>query len=256
MDNTQILILGLAAVTSAIIKNGTAVGAGIFLLPVLALVFPPKVALGLGAPIMLASDFVGLRNYWREWCDWREIMRLVVAGALGIATGAACINVIPANLFKLGIGLFATGFAAYQLGKDGIAALRRRRGAAMSAPPRVSGGLAAALGIGYMGGLVTVLAHAGGIVWSMYFLSRKLDKRCFVGSLILLLTLSDAIKIVAYTQIGILSPSSLLIILAMSPIVILGSNLGNRLNKMVPLPLFRGVVLVFILVVGARLALS
>ena len=31
MDNTQILILGLAAVTSAIIKNGTAVGAGIFL---------------------------------------------------------------------------------------------------------------------------------------------------------------------------------------------------------------------------------
>lgn len=256
MDNTQIIILGIAAVTSAVIKNGTAVGAGIFLLPVLALAFPPKIALGLGAPVMLASDFVGLRNYWREWCDWKEILRLILAGGLGIASGAFLIHVIPAHLFKMGIGLYATGFAVYQLAKDLIRAQRLRRGTASPPGTLLAAGGAAAVGIGYLGGVATVLAHAGGVVWSAYFLARKLDKRCFVGSLILLLTLSDMLKIVTYVQLGILDFSAIAIILAMSPVVILSSNLGNWLNKKVSPALFRAVVLVFILAVGIKLVIS
>lgn len=256
MEASQLIVLGVAAVASAIIKNGTAVGAGIFLLPVLALAFPAKMALGLGAPVMLASDIMGLRNYWREWGDWKEITRLVLAGALGIVSGALLINVIPAHLFKLGIGIYAALFAVWQLAKDSLAAARRRRGTASPPILCVPRGLAAALGIGYLGGVATVLAHAGGVVWSMFFLNRKMDKRCFVGSLILLLTLSDLLKIVTYMQIGILDGSSTLAILAMSPAIVLGSNLGNWLNKKVPPPLFRAVVLLFILAVGLKLVLA
>ncbi len=81
------MVLALATAASSLIKNGAAVGSGIFLLPVLALVFPPKIALGLGAPVMLASDLMGIRNYWGEWDDWHEILRIILAASVGIALG-------------------------------------------------------------------------------------------------------------------------------------------------------------------------
>lgn len=116
--------------------------------------------------------------------------------------------------------------------------------------------MGAALGIGYLGGVATVLAHAGGVVWSIFFLARKLEKRCFVASIILILTLSDVIKIVTYLQIDILDLSAILIVLVMSPVIILGSNLGNWLNKRISPVRFRAVVLAFILVLGVKLAVS
>ena len=79
----QLLIVAFAVVGSAIIKNGVGVGAGIFMLPFLALVFPPKIALGLGAPAMLVSDIVGIRNYWGEW-DQKELLLLVPPALLAV----------------------------------------------------------------------------------------------------------------------------------------------------------------------------
>ena len=61
MSVWEVCIVALAGFCSGIIKNGVGVGSGIFLLPTLALAFPAKVALGLGAPLMLASDIIGMR---------------------------------------------------------------------------------------------------------------------------------------------------------------------------------------------------
>ena len=71
MESYHIIIIAIAVSGSAVIKNSVGIGAGVFLLPVLTLVLPPKVALGLGAPAMLISDLVGIKNYWGEW-DKRE----------------------------------------------------------------------------------------------------------------------------------------------------------------------------------------
>jgi uncharacterized membrane protein YfcA len=64
MEVYQLVILAVATTASAIIANGVAIGAGIFLLPVLSLAFLAKVALGLGAPLMFVSNVVGIKNYW------------------------------------------------------------------------------------------------------------------------------------------------------------------------------------------------
>ena len=67
MEVYQLVILAAATSASAVISNGVAIGAGIFLLPVLSLAFPAKVALGSGAPLMFVASLVGIKNYWREW---------------------------------------------------------------------------------------------------------------------------------------------------------------------------------------------
>ncbi|WP_300155121.1 sulfite exporter TauE/SafE family protein [Solidesulfovibrio sp.] len=248
MEPYQIAVLCVAVAASSVIKNSAAVGSGIFLLPVLALAFPPKIALGLGAPAMLASDIMGLRNYWREWGDWREILRVVLAATVGIALGSYCIQAIPADIFKLGIGGFAVAFALYHLLRDaGLLAAARES--------RVGGGIASSICIGALGGVATVLAHAGGLVWSMYFAGRKMDKRCFTATMILLFAISNLVKLAAYMQLGILNMESNLLILAMAPVIYLSSNLGNRINKRVNPALFRNIVLMLILVVGASLFL-
>ena len=70
------LFLAAAGFLSGLIKTGVGVGSGLVLLPTLALVFPAKVALGLGAPMLLASDIIGLHYYWKQWLPRRELTRL------------------------------------------------------------------------------------------------------------------------------------------------------------------------------------
>ncbi|MGO9175860.1 MAG: TSUP family transporter [Desulfobaccales bacterium] len=84
-------------------------------------------------------------------------------------------------------------------------------------------------------------------------MGRNLDKRCLVSTLLLLFAFSNLLEIFTYGGIGILSPQSTLIVLAMSPITILSSNFGNFLNKKVRPELFRNIVLLIILVAGISL---
>ena len=107
-------IIAIAAIGSAVIKNGVGVGAGIFMLPFLALVLPAKFALGLGAPIMLVSDITGVVYYWKEW-DKRELLLLLPPAVLGVILGASMIKLIPNELFRFWVGVFAIGFSSYQL---------------------------------------------------------------------------------------------------------------------------------------------
>ena len=219
----------------------------------LALVFPPKLALGLGAPIMFAAEMVGLKNYWGEWDDRRDVSLLLVAAIVGIALGSCLINLIPNYLFKIGIGVFVVSFSLYQLFKDLPLFDRLRAQASGSRCGTGLPGKVACGAIGFLGGVATVLAHAGGAVWSTYYIRRKLDKRRFVGTLILIFALSNIFKIFAYLRIDILSMETTLVVLAMSPIVIFSGMFGNMLNKRVNPVLFRRLVLVFILVSGIGL---
>ncbi|MGP8106900.1 MAG: sulfite exporter TauE/SafE family protein [Desulfobaccales bacterium] len=255
MDVYQLVILAVTTMASAIIANGVAIGSGIFLLPVLCLAFPAKVALGLGAPLMFISNVVGIKNYWGEWGEWRELLRFFIAATLGIILGSCLINIIPNHLFKIGVGIFAICFSLYQLIKGSSAWLwfRPLKAAPLSETGLQGGGKVLAVGVGFLGGVVTVLCHAGGAVWSMYFVGRNLDKRCLVSTLMLLFAFSNLLKTFTYWGIGILSPQSTLIVLAMSPLIILSSNFGNFLNKKVRPELFRNIVLLIILAAGISL---
>jgi len=249
-----LIILLLATVAAAVISNGVAIGSGIFLLPVLSLAFPAKIALGLGAPIMLASNIIGIKNYWGEWGDWRELLGFFMAAVVGIFLGSGLIQYIPNHLFKLGVGIFAISFALYQLISNSALWRRLQPGRIMSL--RISdlqdGKILGTL-IGFLGGVATVVCHAGGAVWSMYFVTRKMDRRRLVSTLLLIFAFTNLLKIIAYWRIGILNIRSTLIVMALFPIIIPSSNLGNYLNKRIQPELFRTLVVLIILVAGISL---
>lgn len=111
MNFMELFTIAIAGFLSVLIKNGVGIGLGIFLLPVLTLVFPAKIVLGIGAPIMLGSDIIGLRKYWKEWASTRELLWLLGPAVPGMLLGTWLIPVIPGHAFRMGVGLFGMAYA-------------------------------------------------------------------------------------------------------------------------------------------------
>lgn len=250
MNLMEICMVALAGFCSSLIKTGVGIGAGIFLLPTLSLAFPAKTALGLGAPLLLASDVIGIRYYWKQWAAPRILARLMAAAAPGLLVGTLLLPVISADGFRLGVGLFGMtyavsflfpSFAPVRLLKEVLARINRRA---------ESGQI---YFYGALGGVATVLAHAGGLVWSMYLTKAVPDRRAFVGTVVLLFFVTDIYKTVAYVATGTLSGSALLDMLPAIPAVWVGSAVGNRLNRRMNQELFRRLVLCTIFVISAKL---
>ncbi len=250
MSLLEICIVGLAGFCSSLIKTGVGIGAGIFLLPTLSLAFPAKMALGLGAPLLLASDVIGIRYYWKQWLAPRELTRLLAAAAPGLLAGTLLLPIIPADGFRIGVGIFGMlyaashlfpSFAPVRLLKNGLAGVNRR----------IDGGQIYFYGA--LGGVATVLAHAGGLVWSLYLMTATRDRRVFVGTVVLLFFVTNTYKTIAYVAIGAMPASSLMGILPAIPAVWAGSAIGNRLNRRMDQDLFRKLVLATIFAISAEL---
>lgn len=252
MSIWEICVVALAGFCSGVIKNGVGIGSGIFLLPTLSLVFPAKMALGLGAPLMLASDVMGLRYYWMQWTSKSELARLLLAAIPGLLVGTLLIPIIPAAGFRAAVGIFGMFFALSHLYPAFAPVQWLKRGMA-GLNSRIVGKQIYVYGA--LGGAATVLAHAGGIVWSLYLMTSIQDKRTFVGTIVLVFFLTNIYKTAAYLAIGTLSAGALLAILPAIPTVWLGSALGNYANKRMNQEFFRKVVFVIIFIVSAKLCL-
>ncbi|MDR2573288.1 MAG: sulfite exporter TauE/SafE family protein [Desulfovibrio sp.] len=199
MDLWEIAVVVITGFCSGVIKTGVGIGSGVFLLPTLSLAFPAKFALGLGAPMMLASDIWGLRYYWKQWAPTGIIVRLLLAAIPGLLVGTLLLPVIPAKFFRLCVGVFGAFYAISMLWpsfppvvllKSFFQSVNRKY-----ADKRI-------YFYGMLGGVSTVLAHAGGLVWSIYLLDELKDKRTIVGTYVLLFCVTNIYKVIAYIYIG------------------------------------------------------
>ena len=250
MSLLEICIVALAGFCSGVIKTGVGIGSGIFLLPTLSLAFPAKTALGIGAPLLLASDVIGMRYYWKQWAAPQELLRLTLSAMAGLLAGTLLLPVISSDGFRVGVGIFGMAYAVsylfpsftpVRLLKEGLSGVNRR----------IEGGQVYFYGA--LGGAATVLAHAGGLVWSLYLMTAVRDRRTFVGTVVLLFFVTNIYKTMAYVAIGTMPASILVDMLPAIPAVWAGSALGNRLNKRMNQDLFRKVVLGVIFLVSAKL---
>lgn len=243
---------------SGLIKTGVGVGAGIVLLPTLALAFPAKMALGLGAPMLLASDVMGLHYYWKQWLPRPQLLRLFLAIVPGLVLGVVLLPLIPGKAFRICVGLFGTLYALSLLWpKFPVAVLLktlvgRLNERCMASRAQNHKG---AYIYGFLGGFSTVLAHAGGLVWSLYLITAAPDRRVFVGTTIILFFITNIYKTISYVCIDIISIDALMQVIPAIPMIFLGSYFGNIINKRCDQVLFRKIVLCFILVTSISLCL-
>jgi uncharacterized membrane protein YfcA len=118
-------------------------------------VMPPKEAV----PFMMVCSLLlqgAAMLMLREHLQWRRAASLIVGGLAGLAPGLWLLQHVDAPTFRIGFGVFLTGYAAYMLFRPGLARPREMSGALGDASVGFGGGV--------IGGL-TAMPGAAPTIW-------------------------------------------------------------------------------------------
>jgi uncharacterized membrane protein YfcA len=232
-------VAGAAALVTGFLRNAVGGGIGLALTPLLTILLPPQSVLALIGLLLLLSDPISLWLYWRRW-DLGEARRLLPAMLVGIVLGGWLVAGLSATGLRRTIGGAALVFGLVQL----AVLLRRAAPSAVASPPP------AAIGIGLLAGLASTVAHSGGVVLGLYLVGRPLTSAGVVATGTLAYAVSDVMKVGTYAAIGWVTPPLILVTVAATPFLYIGSWLGYRLNARLPRRAF-ALTLVAIALAGA-----
>ncbi|MFZ5632162.1 MAG: sulfite exporter TauE/SafE family protein [Bacillota bacterium] len=218
---TTILTI-IAAAMAGLIKTTFGIGAGVFLTPLLSLIIFPKTAVALMAPMMLITDITTLWMHRGKW-NLKHIYILLPGVLVGIVAGSYYLAWASTSLTKLTIGIIAMVFSAYQI--------IRIRYPKFFANKEIS--TPAGIIISLFAGVSSAIAHSGGIIITIYLITKNLNKSSFVATLVAILFFSDVLKMITYTKLHLLTQPLLINGLELTPVLFLGSWLGSKLiNKL------------------------
>jgi uncharacterized membrane protein YfcA len=210
--------------------------------PLLALVLPPRVGLGLMLPLLLTTDLLALVRYRGQW-DRRSVATLLPPSILGIALGGYLLQLIPSDLLVRLIGLFALVFSSMQW-------IAHRGRQTSEAPPfRPWMGLA----FGFAAGVTSTLAHLGGILTTMFLLPRRLGPAQFVATGTVVFVCMNLAKLPPYLHQGLLPMEVWRQAAMLFPALFAGALVGFTLNGRVSPKRFNLVVLGIVFCTGIYL---
>lgn len=242
MDTSFYLVSAIAVLLTGISKSGFAGGLGILAIPAMSLFVSPQVATGIMLPILCIMDIANLWKYHKVWV--REYVMLLIPGALiGLALGTVTFYWINASMLKIAIGFLAIWFVLQYL----IGLARK-----VSGEP-VKNNKWHCLFIGTLSGWTSFVAHAGGPPIKGFLLSQNMDKTQFVATNSIFFFVINFLKIIPYFFLGQFTSESLMMSLALLPLVPIGVLLGFRLHNVVDQVLFTRIVYVLLAFAGMKL---
>jgi len=166
-------------------------GLGALLTPLLALVLPVALAVGVLLPMLMVGDVFALYMYWKEW-DLELIKRMLPAGVVGALAGTALLSWLSPDGLRVVLGIFVLVLVAYKFLSDRIQALRYE--------PKAWHAPAA----GLLSGLASGMFNYGGPAFSSYLLLQKFKARPFIATTAIYFALLNLIKVPGFLYTGVL----------------------------------------------------
>jgi hypothetical protein len=170
---------------------------GALLTPILSLVLPVSLAVGVLLPMLMAGDVFAIYSYWREW-DGALVRRMLPTGVLGALAGTYLLAALPPNALRVALALFVLLLVAYRFVSDRIQSL--------SYQPRAWHAPAA----GALAGLASGMFNNGGPPFNSYLLLQKYPPRAFIATTALFFALLNLIKVPGFLYTGVLDVPRLL----------------------------------------------
>lgn len=250
----KLVIGGIAALLIGISKAGFGGGVGMLATPLCVLAFGSKEAIGVLLPMLIVGDFFSLLAYWRRW-KAKNLVYLLPGVLVGIILGIGCIGRFSPQQLNFVIGLLAVGFVIFQIFQDQI--IKKEKTFRPNHP------------IGFLFGLITGLtstfAHGAGPIVTMFLLPQRLPKQLFVGTMILIFTCVNWLKMPFYCLDQKVIPWSWLPTEALinrhtlpwsllfMPLIPFGVWIGVRLNRWFPEIWFQRVIYLLLFLTGLQL---
>ena len=233
------LVLGVSALTAGISKSGVP---GIAMLGAVfvPLVMPAKLSTAYVLPFLLFADVIAI-TYWRNSAVMRYIIALLPAMFAGIIAGFLVMDRIPDAVYGKVLGSIVILLLS-------VDAVFRHLKIRIPEHSRVF-----AWGMGFLAGVMTMLANAAGPALMLYLLAMNISKEQFVGTSAWIYFAINVFKVPFSIALGLMTLDSLRVNFMLVPCVILGSILGVRLIRRISGPLFEKMMRVMVLIGGIKL---
>lgn len=217
------LVAALCVLVTGISKAGLGGALGGLAVPVMSIWLAPRDAVAVVLPILIATDWVGIRA-WRGKARWDDLQVLLPGALLGVVVGTLAFGLLPEAGVKATVGAIAVAFAVDRI-------LRRKTAAPAESTTsgRGFGWLA-----GAASGFTSTLAHAGGPPVMAYLLHRRLPRETFVATSVYFFTALNLAKLPFYLGLGIFSRDTLWMSALLLPLVPLGVWAGLRVLQWIP----------------------
>lgn len=239
MDPLILIVLLISSFIAALISGAAGFGGSLLLLPVLSLCVGPHIAV----PVLTLAQLIG--NISRmaagfKTIEWKSVGLFLLTALPLAALGALGFTLLPPDLVTRFVGaalvilVLIKMFANVDLPKNNATFL---------AGGALTGGLSG-------------LCGSGGPVGAAVFLSRGLAPVAYIASEATTATAMHILKSVIYAKFDFLTPSALLLGLAMGVCMIAGTYVAHHFIKNMEPKKFQKYVAVLLLIVGASLIVT
>ena len=209
-------------------------GLGALLTPILALVLPVALAVGVLLPMLMVGDAFAVYTYWKEW-NPDLVRRMLPAGVVGAIAGTFLLSWLPPDGLRMVLGVFVLLLVAYKFVSDRIQGMRYE--------PRLWHAPAA----GFLSGVASGMFNNGGPAFSSYLLLQKLTARPFIATSAIYFALLNLIKVPGFLYTGVLDLPLLFSLWWVFPFIPLGLWAARRMLTRVSLPAFEAIITVLLI---------
>ncbi|CAK7057205.1 MAG: hypothetical protein DELT_01285 [Desulfovibrio sp.] len=236
-----LIVLAIAAVLTGVSKTGVP-GMGILFAVLVPLVIPAKQSTGFILPFLVFGDLIAV-IFWRKSAVWRLIKVLLPSMFTGIFMGYLLMDRVADGVYGKILGSIVLFLVVLDWA--------RRR---FELPIPV-GNPAVGFFMGFLAGVMTMLANAAGSVTSIYFLSMRVSKEEFVGTAAWLFFFMNMFKVPFSASLGLITVETLKVNAMFCPLVAVGAVLGVAVMRRMSLATFEKVTRFLAFCGGVKLLL-
>ncbi|MCS6846861.1 MAG: sulfite exporter TauE/SafE family protein [Anaerolineae bacterium] len=247
----QWLLGALAALLVGFSKTGVP-GVGILVVPLMAIVFQDRAAVGTTVLLLIFADLFAV--YWyRRYTRWDKLLQLMPWVAVGMLAGVVTLFVVGED--ARGRDQINVWIGALVLVMLAIYLARLKWGDRLQ--PSSRAGLVAT---GSAAGFATTVSNAAGPIMSIYMTSLGLPKHEFMGTTAWYFFIFNVAKVPLYLIVMALTPErplftveGLIFDAFMLPVIVVGVVAGRWVLPRVPQGVFNGLALSLAAVAALRL---
>ncbi len=228
----QIALAAAAAFLIGFNKTGLP-GLSLLVVPIMAILFPSRESVGVVLPMLIFADVFAVLRY-RRHADWRIILKLLPCVVVGILLGWLALRRLTDQSIKPLLGFLVLGLVALQL-------VMQRCGGQLE--ERLPGHWGWTLFLGVAAGFATTVGNLAGAIMTLYLLGMRLDKHRFMGTTAWYFMIVNWSKVPILALEGLITARSLTYNAACAPAIALGAFAGMKAFNLMPVALFKRLVL-------------
>ncbi len=221
----------ISALIIGIAKGGVK-GLGSLSIPLMALAFGGKASTGLVLPMLLIGDVFAV-PYYSRYADWSQLLRLLPWIVAGVLLGTWLGDSIDEQSFRLVLAVIVV-FCVLMLLYGEFVGFKK-------VPDNWV--FAGSMGLG--AGFTTMVGNLAGAFVNLYFLSLRVPKLQFIGTVAWLFLIVNCIKLPLHALVWeTIDRETLTLNVLAAPAIILGFFVGVRLVKYLGESGYRKVIIV------------